>query len=119
LLKNRDRISTFGGPDGGKSGEFFFFSWDNKIIIKTMQTAEVVALRKRMYLYGNYLFNNPDSMIAKLYGVFTFQRLADNQIVDEAIPTTHFLVMRNISLGYGLYLCCVECRESTFYVRST
>lgn len=36
LLANKQRIQAFGGPDGGKSGEFFFFSWDNKIILKTM-----------------------------------------------------------------------------------
>ena len=57
LIKNNAKIAQFEGPDGGKSGEFFFFSHDNKLIIKTMRWSEVVSLRKRLILYANYLAN--------------------------------------------------------------
>ena len=41
---NIERIAQFGqGPDGGKSGEFFYFTFDNKLIIKTMSDTELLA----------------------------------------------------------------------------
>jgi hypothetical protein len=33
---NFEQIKKFKGPDGGKSGEFFFFTNDNRLIIKTL-----------------------------------------------------------------------------------
>ena len=57
LIKNNKKIEEFEGPDGGKSGEFFFFSHDNRFIIKTMRWSEVVSLRKRLIMYANYLAN--------------------------------------------------------------
>ena len=36
LIDNYESIMNIIGPDGGKSGEFFFFSYDNKLILKTI-----------------------------------------------------------------------------------
>lgn len=45
LDKNVDKILEFNrGPSGGKSGEFFFFTHDKKIILKTMSSNELLAL---------------------------------------------------------------------------
>lgn len=93
LILNTAKLEEFAGPDGGKSGEFFYFSYDRKLIIKTMQWSEVVALRRRMILYGNYLANNATSFIAKIYGMYTFERL------EMQHSKTHFLIMKNMSLG--------------------
>lgn len=96
LEKNSDKIQKFGGPDGGKSGEFFYFTHDNRIIIKTMQVSELMAIRKRMLDYSNYLYNRPDSLISKLYGIYTFERLGVDQ---NRFPKVHILIQRNISFG--------------------
>lgn len=60
------------GPDGGKSGEFFFFSYDNMLVLKTIGDEELRSIRKRLMTYGNYLYNHPESLIARIYGVYTF-----------------------------------------------
>ena len=39
-----------------------------------MKAAEVVALRRILPSYVSYLKNNPYSMIAKIYGMFTLKR---------------------------------------------
>lgn len=41
----------FGGPDGGKSGEFFYFSKDKKLMIKTMGNSELEAMLKNLKRY--------------------------------------------------------------------
>jgi 1-phosphatidylinositol-4-phosphate 5-kinase len=57
LNKNRERIKDFSAPDGGKSGEFFFFTWDNKLILKTLGQGELQSIKRRLEHYGNYLYN--------------------------------------------------------------
>lgn len=62
------------GEGSGKSGSFFFFSHDKQFIIKTMKSAELVALRRILPQYVNYLKSNPYSMLVKIYGMFTLKR---------------------------------------------
>ena len=47
-----EQINKSEGPDGGKGGEFIFFSFDNKLIIKTMSDEELKALRSRLGAYS-------------------------------------------------------------------
>lgn len=35
-------------PKGGKSGEFFFFTYDSKLIIKTVKESEFIAYKNRI-----------------------------------------------------------------------
>ena len=37
LELNKEQINNLMGPEGGKSGEFIFSTYDNKLIIKTIQ----------------------------------------------------------------------------------
>jgi len=39
-------IEKSAGNDGGKSGEFFFFSYDNQLVIKTITRSELNVLKK-------------------------------------------------------------------------
>lgn len=50
-VANHSKIQSFRGPDGGKSGEFFFFTDDNKLIIKTLSDAELRAFKLRIGAY--------------------------------------------------------------------
>ena len=52
---NMEQINKSEGPDGGKGGEFIFFSFDNKLIIKTMSDEELKALRSRLGAYSLHL----------------------------------------------------------------
>lgn len=41
VVKNKNGILNFSQPTGGKSGEFFFFSSCNRLIIKTLTKHEL------------------------------------------------------------------------------
>lgn len=73
LAENLESIQKkFGGPDGGKSGEFFFFSSNKKMIIKTMNTYELDAFLKKLKKYVDHIVIQRNSFIVKIYGVYTF-----------------------------------------------
>ena len=62
------------GEGAGKSGSFFFFSHDNKLIIKTLQGHEKNLL---LGMLDNYISHIEDtdnrSLLARIYGVFTIE----------------------------------------------
>lgn len=88
---NEDKVQKAGEGRGGKSGEFFFFSYDNKLIIKTMTSEELGVLLGILERYHkHHLYDNPKSLIAKIYGVFSFQRENDPDPV-------HLIMMRNVN----------------------
>jgi 1-phosphatidylinositol-4-phosphate 5-kinase len=41
VQNNKQLVTDFAGPSGGKSGEFFFFTSDNKLLMKTITTREL------------------------------------------------------------------------------
>lgn len=67
-------IEKFGGPDGGKGGEFFYFSDDNKIIVKTMTDTELNTFKMKLRNFIQHFIENPESLISKIYGIYTFTR---------------------------------------------
>ena len=58
------------GESKGKSGSFFFFSHDNKFIIKSMFEQEQDILMEHLKDYEKHLTLYPDSLIARIYGIF-------------------------------------------------
>jgi hypothetical protein len=51
---NQDQVfqaSEGAGGGAGRSGSFFFFSYDHRFIIKTLQTDELKVLSKNMVAY--------------------------------------------------------------------
>jgi len=56
----------------GKSGSFFFFSHDGRFLIKTISNNELnTMIGKFMESYFEYMNNTPDSLIARVYGIYT------------------------------------------------
>jgi len=90
LQDNFNRILKSGINGGGRSGEFFFFSSDNKIIIKTISNSELKVLLRILPAYLNHFRANPESVIAKIYGVFTLR-------VDSPEEKYNLILMRNIN----------------------
>lgn len=89
---NREEIMKASQAKGGKSGEFFFFSSDKKLIVKTITSKEKNRMIKILPNYVQYLEKNRNSLIAKCYGVFSLK-------IDNENDEYHFIVMRNVS-GY-------------------
>ena len=75
------------GEGTGKSGSFFFFSHDRKFIIKTMTDEELKFFLKILPDYELHLKENPDSIISRMYGVYTIRM--------EKIATVNLMLMAN------------------------
>lgn len=84
---NREAIAK-AGEGQGKSGSFFFFSHDRKFIIKTMSNGEFATFKAMFTDYYDYLtVRNKDSMLARVYGIFT--------VYLEDIVPIHLILMGN------------------------
>ena len=55
----------------GKSGSFFFFSYDKKFILKTMNDNEMDIFIKMLPDYLDHFIKYPNSLLARIYGIFT------------------------------------------------
>lgn len=70
-FKNTDNMLNL-KESAGKSGSFFFFSHDNRFIIKTVKDHELETLFNFfMIQYYPHIINNPDSLLTRIYGIFT------------------------------------------------
>ena len=61
------------GGGAGRSGSFFFFSHDNKFIIKTMTKYEVNIFLNLLLKFSEHYRHNPNSLLAKIFGVFSIK----------------------------------------------
>ena len=56
----------------GKSGSFFFFSHNKMFLIKTLTSSELNTFLEHFVCdYYDHLVNNPETLLAKIYGVYT------------------------------------------------
>jgi 1-phosphatidylinositol-4-phosphate 5-kinase len=57
----------------GKSASFFFFTENSQFVIKTLKDEELELLAKKGLLekYCSYIDKNPQSLLARFYGIFT------------------------------------------------
>lgn len=69
LTKNIESIKKI-MISAGKSQQFFFSSYDNKLIIKSIKGSELKTLLKILRNYFNHFQANPQSLIARIFGVF-------------------------------------------------
>lgn len=83
---NRDMVFK-AGEGQGKSGSFFFFSHDRRFIIKTMNNEEYKTFQGIFKEYYRYLIRNDDSLIARIFGIFTVNK--------EKLQPVHLILMDN------------------------
>lgn len=84
---NSDRLFE-AGEGAGKSGSFFFFSHDNKYVVKTMKKSELDVFLKFIPNYIEHHIKNPRSLLGKIFGVFTINKLGMSKV--------HVVLMENI-----------------------
>jgi 1-phosphatidylinositol-4-phosphate 5-kinase len=72
IEENAKRIFS-AGESMGKSGSFFFFSHDQRFLIKTMFTEEFEIFMHMFKYYFEHLNNYPDSLMARIYGIYSIQ----------------------------------------------
>lgn len=68
---NEQQIKKNVQSDGGKSGQFFFFTFDDKVILKTLQKKELNVIMSRLKYYVAHCIENPYSLITKISGIYT------------------------------------------------
>jgi len=90
LSSNENEIKNASGADGGKSGEFFFFSKDKKLIIKTVPDTEKRMMVNILERYVQHFKENPNTLIAKTYGIYTYENT-------NLGMTFHLIIMKNIN----------------------
>jgi 1-phosphatidylinositol-4-phosphate 5-kinase len=76
--------------NGGKSGEFFFSTYDYKFIIKTISFGEAKLYKQKITHFYQYFNDNPKTLIAKIFGLYELKR---TDIIEKAI---FLILMRNI-----------------------
>lgn len=86
--RNRDQVFK-AGESQGKSGSFFFFSHDQEFIIKTMYDDELKVFLQALPQYFAHLNKHPDSLIARIYGVFKVQ-------MEDIVPVNLLLMANTI-----------------------
>lgn len=73
-VENNRRMVFKAGQGAGLSGSFFFFSHDNKFLIKTINKKEKKILLKMLDdLIEHFEMTDNKSLIARIYGVFTIK----------------------------------------------
>jgi 1-phosphatidylinositol-4-phosphate 5-kinase len=84
-----NRRSVFKAGEGaGASGSFFFFSQDNRFLIKTVMPAEVTKMGKMLpHLVRHFTQMSNQSLIARIYGIFT--------IKTNYFAPLHIMIMQN------------------------
>ncbi|OMJ79731.1 hypothetical protein SteCoe_20211 [Stentor coeruleus] len=68
-LRNIDSLIS-ANESKGKSGSFFMFSADRRIVIKTIKEKELKDLIRILYHYARHLESNPNSLLCRMYGAF-------------------------------------------------
>lgn len=75
------------GSGSGKSGSFFFMTHDKRFMIKTMTKDELKVMLDILPSYIKHHQDNPTSLIAKIFGVFT--------VKVQGVEEVHFALMEN------------------------
>ena len=73
LNENHDMVFK-AGEGAGQSGSFFFFSHDNRFLIKTLAGSEKVRLLNILPDYVSHIKSTQNqSLLARIYGIFTIK----------------------------------------------
>lgn len=107
IYENETNIREAGESGGGASGELFLFTFDNRLIVKTITQEEHVVFLNMLYDYGTHFANNPDSLVAKIYGLFDFNFMG-------AEKSLKLIVMENLfTIGNDCILRKYDLKGST------
>lgn len=88
LMQNKDQLFK-AGRGAGASGQFFFFSRDNKFIIKTVTSNEKNLLLRMLDPMIDYIRKvNNQTLMARVFGLYT--------IYSREFVPIHLILMENI-----------------------
>ena len=71
----------------GKSGSFFYYSYDGKYLMKTIPESEFLKFKEMLQDYYTYMYENPKTLLQRFFGLYMC-------IFDDV--KMHFVVMNNV-----------------------
>lgn len=83
-----------GKGNGGASGELFLFSFDNKLILKTITESDYMVFSNILHKYATHLHTHPESLIARIFGLFSFQ-------IEDTGKKVYLMVQENLIGLFG------------------
>lgn len=86
----------------GASGSFFFFSYDNRLVIKTISEAEVEVFVRLLPYYYKHLIKYPKSLLSRAYGLFSVEIAGISKISFIMMENT-FEAFENNRIFYKKY----------------
>jgi len=120
--------------EGGASGAFFFFSMGERFIAKSCTETEMDALISNASKYANYLADNRESFITRIYGAYKLHIYGtdlnffvmnnifltpNNEIINEKYDLKGSWVARNAAPPQeGQRVPCTYCNQTYVYRRS-
>ena len=95
LTRNKElvRNASASAADGGKGGEFFFFSFDNRVIMKTLSKQDSETIHMILEDYYKHFCRCPNSLIARFIGFFIFENMQTEKKVA-------MILMKNLLSGF-------------------
>lgn len=87
MKKNIKKILD-AGEGSGRSGNFFFYTFDRKFVIKTLTNEDKASLMSCLEDYLKYLRSNKNSLLSRYYGVF--------EVVTRVFKPIYIVLMNNI-----------------------
>lgn len=82
----------------GKSGSFFYFTHDRRYVIKTVNTEEKQFLCKIAPSYYEYIKDNPDSLIVRLYGLYQVQLAWEQKYISVIVMENIFHSLQRLRI---------------------
>lgn len=82
-------------------------SFDNKLLIKTINDEELKVFTRNLEAFYDHWMNNPNSMIARIFGVFTIKFREDE-------PITVFVQENIAKVDKSLIINCYDIKGSTY-----
>mmetsp|Transcript_40758 Transcript_40758/g.65529 ORF Transcript_40758/g.65529 Transcript_40758/m.65529 type:complete len:576 (+) Transcript_40758:90-1817(+) len=72
-----------------KSGQFFFYSYDKRYMLKTMTNKECALLMKILPSYYQHVMDNPNTLLCRFYGMHRVKPAGN-------MYSFHFLIMESV-----------------------
>ena len=82
----------------GKSGSFFYFTHDRRYVIKTVNTEEKRFLCKIAPSYYEYIKDNSDSLIVRLYGLYQVQLAWEQKYISVIVMENIFHSLQRLKI---------------------
>lgn len=93
----KGELSTFSAlTSSGKSGSFFYYSYDGRFVLKTIRREEFKFLRRILQNYHDHVMQNKKTLIPKFFGLHKIVFTNSETKKDIGSNRVYFCIMDNL-----------------------